>query len=125
MTAVADEIQIDEAVLRGNVVRPGAQEYDVHRKIWNGAFDKHPAVIVRCAGVSDVIAAVKFGRASGLPVAVALGSIAQIPLVEIEPTDPLTMITITVVLSAVALTACVVPARKAARVDPMIALRSE
>jgi len=45
----------------------------VHRRIWNGSFDKHPAVIVRCAGVSDVIAAVKFGRASGLPVAVRSG----------------------------------------------------
>ena len=73
MTAVTDAIEIDEAALRGNVVRPGGQDYDVHRKIWNGAFDKHPAVIVRCAGVSDVIAAVKFGRASGLPVAVRSG----------------------------------------------------
>ena len=65
------------------------------------------------------------GLLIGLPVAVALGSIAQVPLVEIEPSDPLTMITITVVLTVVALTACLVPARKAARVDPMIALRSE
>jgi ABC-type antimicrobial peptide transport system permease subunit len=61
----------------------------------------------------------------GLPVAVGLGIAAAIPLVTIEPTDPLTMITITLVMSLVALTACVVPARKAARVDPMIALRSE
>lgn len=60
-----------------------------------------------------------------MPVAAALGTVAQIPLVEIEPTDPETMITITLVLSAVALTASVVPARKAAKVDPMVALRSE
>ena len=73
MIAVADAIQIDEAELRGHVVRPGDPDYDVHRKIWNGSFDKHPAVIVRCAGVSDVIAAVKLGRASGLPVAVRSG----------------------------------------------------
>src|SRR2546421_2094997 len=73
MTAVADEIQIDEAPFRGNVVRPGHPDYDVHRKIWNGSFDKHPALIIRCAGVSDVIAAVKFGRESGLPVAVRSG----------------------------------------------------
>ena len=67
MSAVADAIQIDEAAFRGQVVRPGAEGYDTHRKIWNGAFDRHPAVIVRCAGVSDVIAAVKLGRTSGLP----------------------------------------------------------
>ena len=73
MIAVADAIQIDEGELRGHVVRPGDPEYDLHRKIWNGSFDKHPAVIVRCAGVSDVIAAVKLGRASGLPVAVRSG----------------------------------------------------
>jgi putative ABC transport system permease protein len=61
----------------------------------------------------------------GLPAALALGAIAQFRLVEIEPSDPLTMIVITVVMTAVALTACVVPASKAARVDPMTALRSE
>ena len=54
-------------------MRPGDPDYDVHRKIWNGSFDKHPALIIRCAGVSDVIAAVKFGRESGLPVAVRSG----------------------------------------------------
>src|SRR6478735_11176100 len=73
MAAVADEIQIDEAPFRGSVVRPGTPEYDVHRKIWNGSFDKHPALIIRCAGVSDVINAVKFGQESGLPVAVRSG----------------------------------------------------
>jgi len=73
VTAVAAATQINEAALRGQVVRPGEPSYDVHRKIWNGSFDKRPAVIVRCAGVSDVIAAVKFGRASGLPVAVRSG----------------------------------------------------
>ena len=73
MTAVGDAIQIDEAAFRGPVLRPGAPDYDVHRKIWNGSFDKYPAVIARCAGVSDVIAAVKLGQESGLPVAVRSG----------------------------------------------------
>jgi putative ABC transport system permease protein len=61
----------------------------------------------------------------GLPAALGLGIVAQFRLVEIEPSDPITMVGITVVLTAVALIACVVPARKAARVDPVIALRSE
>ena len=73
MTVAGGAIQIDEAAFRGQVVRPGALEYDLQRKIWNGSFDRHPAVIVRCAGVSDVIAAVKFGRSSGLPVTVRSG----------------------------------------------------
>src|SRR2546427_9692507 len=73
MTAVADEIQIDEAPFRGDVVRPGDPDYHVHRRVWNGSFDKHPALIIRCAGVSDVMAAVRFGRESGLPGAVRSG----------------------------------------------------
>jgi FAD/FMN-containing dehydrogenase len=73
VTAVADAIEIDEAAFRGEVVRPGDPGYDVHRKVWNGCFDKRPAMIVRCAGVSDVIAAVKLGRTSGLPVAMRSG----------------------------------------------------
>jgi FAD/FMN-containing dehydrogenase len=66
-------MELDQAAFRGYVVRPGDQSYDTDRGIWNGSFDRHPAMIIRCAGVSDVIAAVKFGRASGLPVAVRSG----------------------------------------------------
>jgi hypothetical protein len=65
--------ELDEAAFRGNVIGPADATYDIHRKIWNGSFDRNPAVIVRCAGVADVIAAVKFGRDSGLPVAVRSG----------------------------------------------------
>jgi FAD/FMN-containing dehydrogenase len=73
MTAVVDEIQLDDAAFRGSVLRPDDPDYELHRRIWNGSIDKRPAVIVRCAGVADVIAAVKFGRDSGLPVAVRSG----------------------------------------------------
>src|SRR5207244_1918557 len=44
-----------------------------HRKVWNGAIDRRPALIARCAGVADVIASVRFGRKHGLPVAVRSG----------------------------------------------------
>src|SRR5687768_4694645 len=73
VTAVADAIQIDEAAFRGHVVRPEHPDYDLHRKIWNGSFDRRPAAIARCAGVADVITALKAARASGLPVAVRSG----------------------------------------------------
>jgi len=61
----------------------------------------------------------------GLPAAVGLGIVAQFRLVEVEPSDPVTIAGITIVLAAVSLVACLVPARTAARVDPITALRSE
>ena len=58
-----ESMEIDRTALRGYVVEPGDPSYEKDRKIWNGSVDKHPAVIFRCLGVSDVIAGVKFGRA--------------------------------------------------------------
>lgn len=63
--------------------------------------------------------------ALGLPAALGLASVARFRLVEIEPTDPVTIVGITVILMAVALLSSVVPARRASRVDPMTALRTE
>ena len=61
----------------------------------------------------------------GVPAALGLGALARFELVEIEPSDPVTIVGITIVLTAVSLSACLVPARTAARVDPITALRSE
>jgi hypothetical protein len=66
MSLGTESMEIDRAALRGYVVGPGDPSYGTDRKIWNGSFDRHPATILRCLGVSDVIAVVKFGRASGL-----------------------------------------------------------
>jgi FAD/FMN-containing dehydrogenase len=71
--AVAEELQLDDSAFRGSVLRAEDPDYEIHRRIWNGSIDKHPALIVRCAGVSDVINAVQHGRESGLPVAVRSG----------------------------------------------------
>src|SRR5690348_12577453 len=59
--------------IRGEVLTPDDQSYDVTRQIWNAMIDKHPAVIVRCAAVADVLNALAFARAHHLEVAVRGG----------------------------------------------------
>ncbi len=65
------------------------------------------------------------GLAIGVLGALALSRVLQRVVVQIEPADPLTFATIAMLLTVVAALACLVPARRAARVDPMIALRAE
>src|SRR5256712_10749011 len=62
-----------KAGLRGQLLRPGDDNYDGARKIWNGMFDRRPALIARCAGTADVVSAVNFARDQGLQVAVRGG----------------------------------------------------
>ncbi len=65
------------------------------------------------------------GLAVGLIAAWALTRAMASLLVGISATDPLTYMTVAILLSAVALAACWIPARRALRVDPMVALRYE
>src|SRR5439155_15392022 len=59
--------------VRGDVILPNDGRYDDARKVYNAMIDKRPAVVVRCTGVADVIAAVKAARAEGLAVAIRGG----------------------------------------------------
>ena len=52
---------------------PASEQYDQARSIWNAAHDARPALIIRCAGVSDVVRGVEFARSEGLPLAVRGG----------------------------------------------------
>jgi FAD/FMN-containing dehydrogenase len=61
------------ASMRGELLVPGQEGYDAARKVWNGAFDRRPALIARCAGAADVVQSVKFGHAHDLVVAVRGG----------------------------------------------------
>jgi FAD/FMN-containing dehydrogenase len=62
-----------QQTLRGRVILPTHQDYDEARRIWNGVIDRHPAIIARCLGPSDVIAAVNFAREHELVISVRGG----------------------------------------------------
>jgi FAD/FMN-containing dehydrogenase len=76
MSHVLGEATISELEggLSGTVVRPGDKDYDEARQIWNAAFDKKPALIIRPKTTQDVAKAVSFATSEGLPIAVRGGA---------------------------------------------------
>ena len=86
----------------------GAQTSDVLRAVM-----KH--------GIKLIVA----GITLGLGASFALTRFITDLLFGVEPTDPATLVSITLLLLAVALVACFIPARRATRVDPISALRVE
>jgi len=67
------DVQDLAARLRGELMLRDSAGYDSARRVWNGAFDRHPALIVRCSGAADVMEAVKFAASHQLLLAVRGG----------------------------------------------------
>ena len=61
------------AKLRGSVITPVSDEYEVARRVYNGMIDRRPDAIVRCAYVADVMTVVNFARKEDVAVAVRGG----------------------------------------------------
>ena len=59
--------------IQGEVITPADAGYDQARAVWNGMIDKRPALVVRCSGVADVMAAVEFACSQDLELAVRGG----------------------------------------------------
>lgn len=59
--------------LRGALCLPGEPGYEQARTLWNGMIDRHPALVVRAVGVSDVLQGVGFAREHGLLLSVRSG----------------------------------------------------
>jgi predicted permease len=93
------------------------QEIGVRMAVGAGARDV--LVMVMRQGLWQIAVGIALGAGLGM----GLGSAAGILLFRVSPYDPRILVTIAAVLAGAALLACLVPARRAAAVDPMVALR--
>jgi len=75
--------------------------------------------------VRDTMIRVAIGAALGTAAAVGVSRLLESSLFEVRPTDPITIGAVVCGLALVALVCCLGPARRATRVDPLVALRAE
>jgi predicted permease len=106
------------AVVSYSVARRTA-EMGIRAALGAGRADLYALVLRQ--GMAPVLAGLLFAAAAAAAFGRALGSL----LYEIDGRDPATIAAVTLALGAVALAACLIPARRASRVDPMTALRYE
>src|SRR5919201_810579 len=72
---IATEVDVGvlRGQLRGPLLGPGDEGYEDARAVWNASIDRRPALIARCTGAADVIAAVRFAGERGILTAVRGG----------------------------------------------------
>ncbi len=66
-------LQLLQASIRGLVINQQHPEYEEARKVYNGSIDKHPALIIKCRDIADVIYTVNFARDKRILLAVRGG----------------------------------------------------
>ena len=70
----SDQLAVDDlAGIRGKIITRSDPEYDKVRAVYNGAVDRYPLAVVRCADVADVMACVAYARDNVLPLAIRGG----------------------------------------------------
>jgi putative ABC transport system permease protein len=80
---------------------------------------------VLCGVVVQGMTPTLVGVAIGVAGALALGRVLSGLMYEVKPTDPVTFLVVTALLAVIALLASIIPAYRATKVDPMVALRYE
>ena len=98
-----------------------ARTREIAIRVALGASAKRTLYLVAGQGLTVVVVGLLVGLAASL----AVGRLVSSLLYGVNSIDPLTFVTVPIVLVAVASLAILVPARRAARVDPMVALRYE
>jgi FAD/FMN-containing dehydrogenase len=61
-----ETLEAFRATFHGRLIDEAAPDYEEARRVWNGLIDKRPALIARCSGLADVVAAVDFARTNAL-----------------------------------------------------------
>ena len=95
--------------------------HEIDLRIALGAHPRNVLALVMSQGMKLVIVGIGIGIAASL----LFMSLMRGLLYRVSPVDPLTLGAVTVLLVSVGVLACIIPARRAARVDPMVALRCE
>ena len=102
----------------------------IRRSVWAKERCGSERKVATRASVFRLVAAsgawlVGIGAVAGFALAFGVGMALRSLLIGVQPFDPMTYLAVLAILSGVALAACVMPARRAAGLDPLAALREE